>query len=250
MIFIKIIRGFLRTQQGQYVLLEYFNLDVLFNLLMDGLVKRCFRHQVVHVAIEYGDESVTLIIRDHGLVIEHEKDSSWSEVVSLVEASGGKLLLQSADGQNSVMLTWQSSQGFDENSVMEFSHIPSMLASGESAQNSDPWIDKLEELVRLHFSNPDFGTSTAAKLMFVSERSLQRRFKSATQRTFTDYLSEVRLDHACRRLLAGEKVSDVAFASGFNDPSYFSQRFKHRFGVSPTQFVEEQDPHIEVGSGI
>jgi len=62
---------------------------------MDGLVKRCFRHQVVHVAIEHGDESVTLIIRDHGLVIEHEKDSSWSEVVSLVEASGGKLLLQS-----------------------------------------------------------------------------------------------------------------------------------------------------------
>ena len=238
------------TQQGQYVLLEYFNLDVLFNLLMDGLVKRCFRHQVVHVAIEHGDESVTLIIRDHGLVIEHEKDSSWSEVVSLVEASGGELLLQSADGQNCVMLTWQSSQGFDENSVMEFSHIPSMLASGEAAQNSDPWIDKLEELVRLHFSNPDFGTSTAAKLMFVSERSLQRRFKNATQRTFTDYLSEVRLDHACRRLLAGEKVSDVAFASGFNDPSYFSQRFKHRFGVSPTQFVEEKDPHIEVGSGI
>ncbi|EGU37091.1 AraC/XylS family transcriptional regulator [Vibrio sp. N418] len=238
------------SQQGQYVLLEYFNLDVLFNLLMDGLVKRCFRHQVVHVSIEYCDESVTLAIRDHGLVIEQEKDSSWAEVVSLVEASGGKLSLQNADGQNHVMLMWQSSQGFDENSVMELADMPSILSSGESAQSSDPWIDKLEKLVRLHFADADFSTSTAAKLMFVSERSLQRRFKSATQRTFTDYLSEVRLDHACRRLLAGEKVSDVAFASGFNDPSYFSQRFKHRFGVSPTQFVEEQDPHIEIGSGI
>ncbi|MCZ8487371.1 AraC family transcriptional regulator [Vibrio lentus] len=32
-------------------------------------------------------------------------------------------------------------------------------------------------------------------------------------------------------ILAG-KVSDVAFDSGFNDPSYFSQRFKHHFGMS------------------
>nr|WP_289847775.1 helix-turn-helix transcriptional regulator [Vibrio hepatarius] len=74
--------------------------------------------------------------------------------------------------------------------------------------------------------------------MYMSERSLQRRFKLATERTFTDYLTEIRLDYACRHLLAGQKVSDVAFECGFNDPSYFSQRFKHRFGVSPTQFVE------------
>ncbi|MCZ8486117.1 AraC family transcriptional regulator [Vibrio lentus] len=25
----------------------------------------------------------------------------------------------------------------------------------------------------------------------------------------------------------------TAFDSGFNDPSYFSQRFKHHFGMSP-----------------
>nr|WP_275436227.1 helix-turn-helix transcriptional regulator [Vibrio sp. Of14-4] len=77
--------------------------------------------------------------------------------------------------------------------------------------------------------------------MYTSERSLQRRFKSATERTFTDYLTEVRLDYACRRLLNGQKVSDVAFECGFNDPSYFSRRFRHRFGVSPTQFVAAQD---------
>ncbi|EGU47236.1 AraC/XylS family transcriptional regulator [Vibrio ichthyoenteri ATCC 700023] len=237
-------------QQGKYVLLEYFNLDVLFNLLMDGLVKRCFRHQVVHVVIQYSEECVTLSMLDHGLVIDQEKDSAWPEIISLVETSGGKLSLESADGQNVVTLTWQSSQGFDENSVLEFSNMAAMLNGNDANNGADPWIEKLEELVRVHFSDADFSTSTAAKLMFVSERSLQRRFKSATQRTFTDYLSEVRLDNACRRLLAGEKVSEVAFASGFNDPSYFSQRFKHRFGVSPTQFVEEKDPHTEVGSGI
>ncbi|PTO71289.1 helix-turn-helix transcriptional regulator, partial [Vibrio splendidus] len=53
--------------------------------------------------------------------------------------------------------------------------------------------------------------------------------------------NEVRLEHACERLLAGEKISDVAFDSGFNDPSYFSQRFKHHFGMSPSKFAENSE---------
>lgn len=236
--------------QSKYALLEYFNLDILFNLLMDGVVKRCFRHQVVHVDLHYSEDSVTLTMVDYGLAVDEEKDMNWPEIQSLVATSGGDLLLKCADGQNTVMLTWKSSQGFDENSVMQFANTENMANHSLSYESVDPWLEKLESLIQQHYNDADFSTSTAAKLMFVSERSLQRRFKSATQRTFTDYLSEIRLDSACRRLLAGEKVADVAFASGFNDPSYFSQRFKHRFGVSPTQFVEEQDPHLEAGADI
>nr|WP_237665885.1 MULTISPECIES: helix-turn-helix transcriptional regulator [unclassified Vibrio] len=75
--------------------------------------------------------------------------------------------------------------------------------------------------------------------MYVSERSLQRRFKNATGKTFKEYLTEYRLDQACRLLINGEKVSQVAFLCGFNDPSYFSQRFKSHFGLSPSQFAED-----------
>lgn len=94
-------------------------------------------------------------------------------------------------------------------------------------------------MVAEHYTNPEFGTAMAAKMLYVSERSLQRRFKSANSRTFTDYLTEVRLEKACESLLAGEKVVDVAFASGFNDPSYFSQRFKLYFGVPPSKFASD-----------
>ena len=238
------------TSKGKYVLIEYFNLDVLFNLLLDGLVKRCFRHQVIYVQTQYVEDRVILTITDYGLAIEAENSSRWSEVLSLVDTSGGALSLQSTDGKNVVTMTWKSSQGFDENSVIEFPNFRKIADSEGQVDDQDPWIEKLEGLVRQYYSDSDFSTSTAAKLMFVSERSLQRRFKSATQRTFTDYLSEVRLDSACRRLLAGMKVSEVAFACGFNDPSYFSQRFKHRFGVSPTQFVEEKYPQVEIGADI
>ena len=32
------------------------------------------------------------------------------------------------------------------------------------------------------------------------------------------------------------KVSDIAFACGFNEVSYFNRCFRSRFGASPTQF--------------
>ena len=32
------------------------------------------------------------------------------------------------------------------------------------------------------------------------------------------------------------KISDIAYACGFNEVSYFNRCFRRRFGASPTQF--------------
>lgn len=95
----------------------------------------------------------------------------------------------------------------------------------------------MTQLVSVHFNDPEFSTAMASKSLFISERSFQRRFKSLFGATFTDYLTDVRMEKACEMLLHGEKVADVAFACGFNDPSYFSQRFKLYFGLPPSKFA-------------
>ncbi|WP_260259469.1 helix-turn-helix domain-containing protein [Vibrio intestinalis] len=239
-----------RSNRDKYVALDYFNLDVMFNLIFDSFVKRCFRHQTIEVEICHKDEFVALVMTDFGTGIDTSNNSSWAEILALVEVSGGVAEVTSADGHNEVILSWPRTDPFDEHTIVEIEQGEDEESFVHAGVYQDPWLEKLEGLVIEHFSDSDFGTSTAAKMMFVSERSLQRRFKNATQRTFTDYLNEIRLDKACRRLLAGEKVSDVAFECGFNDPSYFSQKFKHRFGVSPTQFVEGKDSNYEIGADI
>lgn len=65
--------------------------------------------------------------------------------------------------------------------------------------------------------------------------------KPRQEKTFKESLNEVRLEKACQSLLSGAKIAQVAFDCGFNDPSYFSQRFKHHFGLSPSQFIEDQE---------
>ncbi|WFB47388.1 AraC family transcriptional regulator [Vibrio coralliilyticus] len=222
-----------------YVTLDVFNLDSVFNLLIDNLIKRSYRGQVVLMRYRINDGEVSFSMTEQGAKLDDASLTPielWNEIESLVKENGGSFHRYSSDERNLIEFVWPVGSEFEENSIVE------LTDTGLSEkQSKDPWIEKLEALVVQHYSDPEFGTASAAKQMYVSERSLQRRFKSAAERTFMDYVTEVRLDYACRRLLAGEKISDVAFECGFNDPSYFSQRFKHRFGVSPSQFIEDQD---------
>jgi AraC-like DNA-binding protein len=62
------------------------------------------------------------------------------------------------------------------------------------------------------------------------KRDFQKQFNSTPGR----WLLEKRLEHA--KFLLGNKnktVSEVAFESGFENPSHFSRSFKERFGISP-----------------
>jgi len=56
--------------------------------------------------------------------------------------------------------------------------------------------------------------------------------------SFTDYVLAQRLARTHRMLIdprrAGEKISTIAFDSGFGDVSYFNRVFRQRFGETPS----------------
>jgi AraC-like DNA-binding protein len=69
-----------------------------------------------------------------------------------------------------------------------------------------------------------------------------REFKKTFGKTFRDYLIDYRLKEACRLLEnPAATITDVTYAVGFNDPSYFSRVFKQRFGVTPSLMVGTKD---------
>ena len=242
----------------RYVSLPYFNLDIIFNSLVASIIKRNFKSQSMVVLVEEVKEHLVVTIRDHGMPFPKlvssmsdntgkSTDLNIEKLPLLMNQSGGELNAFVSDSQNKVQLSWPIEyQVFDNLEACTIEQIETIkLATSTQEQQrlsaEQEWKNKVSQLVSEHYADAEFSTASVAKCLFMSERSLQRRFKLAYNKTFKEHLNEVRLEHACERLLAGEKISDVAFDSGFNDPSYFSQRFKHHFGMSPSKFAENNE---------
>ena len=85
------------------------------------------------------------------------------------------------------------------------------------------------------FTEPDFSAQKLAAAAGLSERYVNELLYEAGA-SFTTRLLELRLRKAADLLAhPGERrISDIAFACGFNDLSYFNRCFRRRFGLTPT----------------
>jgi AraC-like DNA-binding protein len=76
-----------------------------------------------------------------------------------------------------------------------------------------------------------------AKLAHMAPASFSRLFLRTTRTTFTHFVTEVRLSHACRLLRESDRtIADIAFASGFNNLSNFNRQFRRTYGLPPTDY--------------
>ncbi|GLT15709.1 helix-turn-helix domain-containing protein [Vibrio algivorus] len=258
------------SSQGCLVKVKHFNLDMILNTLMASALIRSDANQIIHLSAKLADGRLLISIEDTGEGIAEEEiqafeaqefgrvgiepkftlsDTSLSAIAQMAEHSGGDFNFHYNQliHRTRLSISWPVEACIPPTNIGEESCIAETATSQQGTHNvnkqsnnkvQNDWLDKVYQLVEEHYSDPDFSTCHAAKMLFVSERSLQRKFKSLSGGAFMDYVTKVRLEKACELLISGEKISDTAFETGFNDPSYFSQRFKHYFGLSPSKFIE------------
>ncbi len=67
-----------------------------------------------------------------------------------------------------------------------------------------------------------------------------RYFKKKTKKSFTQFLNEIRLGHACKLLIEGdEQIATIAYQSGFNTMTNFNRQFKTLLQMTPTEYMEK-----------
>ncbi|MCO6498635.1 MAG: helix-turn-helix domain-containing protein [Chitinophagaceae bacterium] len=87
------------------------------------------------------------------------------------------------------------------------------------------------------YAQSDFSVGKAAALLEMNKASFCRFLKRETGKTFSEHLCFHRINLACRLLReTGKTVTDICYAAGFNNPSYFFRRFKSQKGVSPAEY--------------
>ncbi len=108
-----------------------------------------------------------------------------------------------------------------------------------NANAEPPAITRAKQFIKEHQAD-EISLGDVAKAVNTSTFYFCKMFKKATGLNFTDYLSRVRVEKARNLLLNPNlRISEIAFASGFQSLSHFNRVFRRIAGESPTRYREK-----------
>jgi AraC-like DNA-binding protein len=100
--------------------------------------------------------------------------------------------------------------------------------------------------IRDHFMEP-IALEEISSQVFMTPQSFCRFFKKSTNRTFTSFLNEYRINHATKLLLeTDDDIKNICYASGFNNLSNFFRNFKKITQLTPISYREEMMTAVEI----
>lgn len=100
-------------------------------------------------------------------------------------------------------------------------------------------ILKVQSFIGSHYMD-ELRLADLASLVSMSESAFSRFFKLSTSRSVSDYIVDIRLGAAARRLVdTTDPVSTICYDCGFNTLSNFNRLFRKHKGCSPTEFREK-----------
>ena len=116
--------------------------------------------------------------------------------------------------------------------------IKQYLESSETlCQDSD--IHRCLALLDDRFDDCQFSLESLYDQFSISPQTLRRRFKNATGKTMSDYLTSLRIGKAKDLLVTtGLELSDICLQCGYADQSSFIRAFKAREGMTPGKYRE------------
>jgi AraC-like DNA-binding protein len=109
-----------------------------------------------------------------------------------------------------------------------------VFSEGESER-----INAIYDFTLQHFADNIYleDVSRVAQLV---PNSFCRYFKAKTGKTYSQFVTEIRVGHACKLLIEGkDSIKQVCYASGFNNFTSFNAAFKRTTGKVPQAYQKE-----------
>lgn len=107
-------------------------------------------------------------------------------------------------------------------------------------------INRIYEYVMRHFTSP-IQLSEISRIVNMCPSTFCRYFKKRTRKNFTYFLNEIRIGHACKMLIEGDRsITEIGFMSGYNNIAFFNRQFKAIKKKTPKEFKQEylnSNPH-------
>lgn len=130
--------------------------------------------------------------------------------------------------------------------LLQLYHIPrrQMLAGKVWLKHynyADKRLNKVVQYIMQNFQK-NMTLDEIADVSGMNSAAFCRYFKGHTQKSFIEYVNELRVQYACNLLINNPEekpISEICFEAGFNSMSYFSRTFKMLTDHSPTSYREQ-----------
>ena len=113
------------------------------------------------------------------------------------------------------------------------------LASGNYKKvkgQNEGRINKVLHYIQSHFKE-QVNLQTASGLIHLSQSAFCKYFKRSIGKTFSDYVNEIRIAHACTLLIETDKtISTIANECGFENLAYFNRIFLKKKMMQPGRY--------------
>ena len=103
-------------------------------------------------------------------------------------------------------------------------------------------MDRIMKAIDSNISNPNLTIEMLANEVGISRVHLHRKLKQLTNQTTSDFVRNTRLALAAKILCEGKySIAEVAAKVGFESQSNFSTAFKKLYGVTPREYMKQQE---------
>ncbi|UTA67049.1 AraC family transcriptional regulator [Emticicia sp. 21SJ11W-3] len=118
-------------------------------------------------------------------------------------------------------------------------YLSSIAYQGTLKETDNQRINDVFEFLMRNYER-DVSLDEVANIANMTTNAFCRFFKLRTRRTFSEFLNDIRIGHACRMLQSGNmSVLEVCFANGFNNVSNFNRQFKNRTQLTPSAYLRK-----------
>ncbi|MCR9064047.1 MAG: AraC family transcriptional regulator [Cytophagales bacterium] len=195
------------------------------------------------------------------VVVKFQADFLGKSFTDLVEAKGMKRLFHLANrgikfSKTSTYLSHKHILGLLRNEglsgIVELLNVLDILSATEDYEIlceeeiihnlSNDEKERMGKIIS--FLNQNFDKrielEEVSEIACMTPTAFCRYFKKKTKKSFTQFLNEIRLGHACKLLIEGdEQIATIAYQSGFNTMTNFNRQFKSFLHMTPTDYMEK-----------
>lgn len=114
-----------------------------------------------------------------------------------------------------------------------------LSSAGFQANYSANDPEKMDNIIRFMFENyhREISLDEISVIANMTKQAFCRYFKNRTQKSFIQFLNEIRISYSCQMINQGDElIGNIAYSCGFSSLSNFNKTFKSIKKITPSQY--------------